>query len=343
MSECEMAEELIGLAKDEDPRVNYDHIYGAQFMRSNKFWIIYMANEETHALLLAVGEIRLGDSQRTFQITDFSTKGLSTPKPIRISIHGIPFHVSDAEITEWIKYSADIVSPVKKHFSKSNNFGSLLTGNRFCYVSKVTSAISRYTTYSTADLVDSRVLVDLPIMVFYEGQPVMCRYCKADHDIIECPILQRKGRKEKHSVETSESQGNPFSGSHTDETPPEAENIPPPPSSVKSDEDSAEGETEQTSEEEPGAIDKYSAENEGENLPHPSEKENLPDPKLQTEKQKKKLLAKAGNKSDKGNQEGGKQTIIADFMHTPNKGKPGKRKEITPIEKKTKISKSGNG
>lgn len=102
-------------------------------------------------------------------------------------------------LLEWKKQLA-------KASSQKSPFKSLLSRNRYCYVSEILEPITRYIPrfYKLADPCDPRPIIDQPIVVYHDGQPINCRYCQGDHKIEYCPIIMRKSQPQEKRDSFSE-------------------------------------------------------------------------------------------------------------------------------------------
>ncbi len=191
LSEIELANILLDSVCDGDntDTVTPGNILGVQFYQGS--WIIYTDSKMTKAKILSVSSIIVNGKQ--FEMTDFTT-ARSKPSGIRVSIHGIPYNVSDAELETWVDSWAKRCSPVMRAKAKSRNaeatnrFEHLYSGNRFCYVSEVREPQPRFTTYSMPNPLKPSELIDTNITLYHDGQEVNCRRCRAtDHTVQECP------------------------------------------------------------------------------------------------------------------------------------------------------------
>ena len=68
---------------------------------------------------------------------------------MQVSVHGIPFNISEKEIKGWIDTWAKRLTEVKIAKAKHNDdrapeFAHLLNGHRFCYVQEITKHLPRY-------------------------------------------------------------------------------------------------------------------------------------------------------------------------------------------------------
>ena len=82
---------------------------------------------------------------------------------------------------------------VKKHYVKNkeedkNRWGHLLSGHRFCYVSKIFEQKERFSEISIPDPRDPRLLIDAPVVLYYTGQHINCAIChETAHLHKDCP------------------------------------------------------------------------------------------------------------------------------------------------------------
>ena len=94
-----------------------------------------MANEQSKVKLLALSTLTINNKQHN--LVGFNQFEVTKPTT-RISIHGIPLHVPDSEIEQWLDQYIIRDTPVQLAYVKNpeNTFRQLLSGNRFCYESK---------------------------------------------------------------------------------------------------------------------------------------------------------------------------------------------------------------
>jgi hypothetical protein len=201
VTECELASAVLTAVNstEDDLRLGPKEILGVQFMSASQpSWIVNLASKQAKAMVLATDNVIL--KGKSFKISDFSsprpTKHQKS-KDIRLSIHGIPQNILDAEVESWVSTFASIASPIFRHKSKDrgsdNQFEHLLTGHRYCYVSKILEDKPRYSPMSIADPLVSKKLIDIEVVLYYTGQPEMnCRYCHSpEHIISSCPSKPR--------------------------------------------------------------------------------------------------------------------------------------------------------
>ncbi len=174
-------------------RIVPDDVLGAQMFE--QAWIVYTSGQVAKAKILSVGTITVHG--KTFQLSEYSQRG------IRISIHGIPLHISDEEVEQWVDTFAVRVTDVEKHdmLTKGKSkvaFKRLLSGHRFCYASIIHGNMPRFICYDMPNPMDHKQLMKANVTVYFNDQIINCRYCKElDHDIDSCPILQEKQNKVK--------------------------------------------------------------------------------------------------------------------------------------------------
>ena len=137
---------------------------------------------------------------RPHSIEDYATVGLKKKsRSIRISIHGIPQHIPDEEIHQWIKEHARNPSKIERatvnaRFTRDSSFKKLFNGNRFCYAEEITDPIVRFSTYPVPNPANTEELIDVDLTVYHEDQIVNCKLCKMlDHTFTECPRQGKKG------------------------------------------------------------------------------------------------------------------------------------------------------
>ncbi|KAI8479859.1 hypothetical protein Bbelb_424280 [Branchiostoma belcheri] len=191
LSEFDIVEALYDSVTSElgQGSVNPEDILGAQFLAKQRTWLINFACEDAKAKAISIGRIVVHN--KSFAILDFQRAGLKE-KQVRISIHGIPHHISDSEVAQWVDTKADRSTAVMRHQKKNRNsdspFRHLYSGHRFCYVSKIRESFPRYTTYSIPDPMDVNSLMDVEVTIFHDGQKANCKSCKADdHVFSDCP------------------------------------------------------------------------------------------------------------------------------------------------------------
>ena len=201
MSELKMAETLYSavIAELGEDTVEVEDFLGAQSLPPKQSWIIYMANEQSKAKLVSLGRVPV--EGRLYAVRDFKRLGLRY-RPVRISIHGIPMHVTDEEVQTWVDQFVERDSPVESQVvtkgTADSRFKNLLSGNRVCYAKRIMASIPRYTKFAMEDPTQmdeaNPALIEMDIVVYHEGQEVNCSVCKeADHVSAECP--QRRGRR----------------------------------------------------------------------------------------------------------------------------------------------------
>ena len=197
VSECEVASAILSAANtEEDGFLSAKDILGVQYMSgSQPFWIINLRSIQAKARVLAAGSVEL--KEKSLPISDFSAAQSKYPKKannIRLSIHGIPQNVPDAEVESWVGVFATLASPIFRHKSKekgdNNEFAHLLTGHRYCFVSKILEEQPRYSKMAIPDPLDPKSLTDVEVVLYYNGQTkANCRYCHGTgHTISSCPV-----------------------------------------------------------------------------------------------------------------------------------------------------------
>ena len=162
-------------------------------------YIVYCDNSSTKAKILECVCVEV--EGREYELIDFQTKNITTfgSSGSRVSIHGIPFHVTDEDIQVWIDGWASRSSAVRKARVKPKDDPghNLLNGNRFCYV---TSIKKRYSQFYMTDPLNPSSTVEIQITVYYDDQPINCRRCMADHDTRDCPVFARKPAAPQHML-----------------------------------------------------------------------------------------------------------------------------------------------
>ena len=197
VSETEVATAVLTAANsvNENMKITAKDILGVQHLScsARPFWIINLSSKKTKACVLAAANIEL--KERSFQISEYATPQVRRNKRsnnIRLSIHGIPQNIADAEVESWVSSFATLASPIFRHTSKdkgeNNEFSHLLTGHRYCFVSTILEDKPRYSSMDIPDPLDSQKLIDIEVVLYYTGQPVNCRYChESGHLISACP------------------------------------------------------------------------------------------------------------------------------------------------------------
>lgn len=170
----------------------------------NPVHIIYCNNTKTRDVILACLTVNVDN--REYELVNFQSsisKGLGETS-FRVSIHGLPFSVTDREIEAWVDSWACRSSQVRKANAKLNDNSQniLLNGNRYCYVDKVLDQMPRYSTYTTPDPIKPESLIDIHITVYYDGQPINCRKClELGHDSRNCnPKYQNQTKNTKFEI-----------------------------------------------------------------------------------------------------------------------------------------------
>lgn len=188
--------EGVKIKSDELTEKLYDHsdeldaekrdIAGAQIMwidgKSKAF--IYCANKTVQAILLGAGPININGKLLTPTRLHKSTY----EKPERISIHGIPLHISNAEVSQWVEEYVEITQPVKYHIINKGRI-TVNTGNRFTYGHvKPGYVFPRYNILKTTSPFDPEDLIDFQVTVYISSQPVNCSICRSlGHTSKDCP------------------------------------------------------------------------------------------------------------------------------------------------------------
>lgn len=181
-------------------------ILGVQFISQQ--WVIFCADAIAKANLLVVRNIQIQGRSHTME--DFRAEaGFQTrPSGTRISIHGMPIHVPDSEVEQWVLgFACSVLTPVQKALVKetSTDFQRLYSGNRFCYVDGFNEMIPRFTTYTTSNPLQPQDLLDVNVVVYHMGQPINCKYCKkVDHEIWACPNKPSRQAREQRCFKCQE-------------------------------------------------------------------------------------------------------------------------------------------
>ncbi len=186
---------------DEGNKIMPQDILGVQLIWPD--WIVYCATAVAKAKILVLGELPVGGL--SFEIEDFRSRpprSLTKTPETRISIHGIPQHVSDAEIEQFIDEHAVRSTAVQK--AKVKTLGTafqgltLYSGNRFCYASSITDPIPRYTTLAIASPLSSTDLVNCEVTIYHEEQPINCRRCKQmDHQAWQWDCRRQRNKDQQ--------------------------------------------------------------------------------------------------------------------------------------------------
>lgn len=188
--------------------VQPEDILGVQSLPPKQAWLVYMANVTAKVNLVSQGSVDIAGRQ--YVVREFKQQGLSNTQT-RVSIHGIPLHVSNDEVQQWLDASEcfERCTPVTAHVvtkgAEHSKFKNLLSGNRVCFAKQVIKPIPRYATFTMQDpmeLDDSHPsLIEMDVVVYHEGQLVLnCSICKDDdHVSADCPT--RRTRKSVRRAE----------------------------------------------------------------------------------------------------------------------------------------------
>ncbi|CAH1802283.1 unnamed protein product, partial [Owenia fusiformis] len=177
----------------DDKSIENEDIKGVQLVRikGRSIAIVYCRNLEVKGELLAVGQLTV--QGQLLQIVSY-TRAVYQP-PERVSIHGIPLHISNAEVSEWISERVDIVSPIQYAYKIEGNI-RINSGNRFLYGNVKEGVIfPRYNVFTTSDPFDRENLIDIDTTIYINSQPINCPRCKViGHTGRECETNRRSGR-----------------------------------------------------------------------------------------------------------------------------------------------------
>ena len=115
-------------------------------MRPQTCCMVHCINLTVKGRILSLGTLEVENKQ--YPLYDFCKVGL--PKSTRVSIHGIPLHVEDEEISQWLENYLVIdgkvqLGTINKKKNPSERFNKLFSGNRFCYTKEIKKPIPRYT------------------------------------------------------------------------------------------------------------------------------------------------------------------------------------------------------
>ena len=195
-----------------DNPVSPDEILGTQYLQPQRCWIIYMANEQSKVKLLALSTLTINNKQH--DLVDFNQVGVTKPTT-RISIHGIPLHVPDSEIEQWLDQYIIPDTPVQLAYVKNpgNTFKQLLSGNRFCYAKQIITPIPRFVKYMIPDPLQIDLpnpeLMEINVVIYHSDQPINCKHChNLMHTFPDCP-------KRKLTAKTEERERRCYRCSHT--------------------------------------------------------------------------------------------------------------------------------
>ncbi len=140
-------------------------------------WIIYTSGQTAKAKIISMSTITV--HQKTFQMTEYSDEN------IRISIHGIPMHITDKEVEGWVDTFAVRNSDVYKHdvmdkekVKGESCFMKLWSGHRVCYATSIHKDLPRFTTYDIPDPTKPTNLKKISVTVYFNKQTINCKFCK---------------------------------------------------------------------------------------------------------------------------------------------------------------------
>ena len=193
VSEWELTTIVFEALLDEygEDSVKPEDLLGVQYLPPKQCWIIYLANQTSKGKLLALDNVNINGN--SYELSDFSKVGIKTENK-RISIHGVPLHVSDDEIEQWLDQYIIRDTPVKLQMVKDRekHFKTLFNGNRFCYAKKIVTPMPRYMTLSISDPLEIAKphpgIMDIRIVVYHEDQVINCKNClDLSHPFQECP------------------------------------------------------------------------------------------------------------------------------------------------------------
>lgn len=184
--------EMLNVVRGQVETITGNHLAVSDFlsvqriMTSEPLYIFYCKDPAVKTKLMSCVSVEVGG--REYQLIDMATTSGFGNKGSRISIHGIPFSVTDSEIESWVDEWATRSSKVMKAKAKpkQNQDHNLLNGNRFCYASRINEHLPRYSVYSIPDPLQPTSLVDIQITVYYDNQPINCRKCLEDHETKDC-------------------------------------------------------------------------------------------------------------------------------------------------------------
>ncbi|CAH1802436.1 unnamed protein product, partial [Owenia fusiformis] len=177
--------EIARLRYDEMGEITNDPIAGVQLIwGGSNIAIIYCRDLEAKAQIVSIGQINCNG--QLVQIMNYTEESLKPPE--RVSIHGIPLHISNIEKQDWISERVTITTPVQYAMKESNGI-RINSGNRFCYGHVKTGVIfPRYNNYTTSNPFDTQSLIDYEVTIYINSQPINCARCKdLSHMSRECP------------------------------------------------------------------------------------------------------------------------------------------------------------
>ena len=179
------------LNQEQENKISATDILSIQkVMTNDPIWLIYCSNNTVKENILKHSKIDM--ENRQYELTDMqkhNVRSFNSSSSLRISIHGIPFSVSDTELETWVDSWATRTSRVMKAKAKTGNDNPnhLLNGNRFCYATSIQKSLPRFSVYPIPDFQDPTQLADIQITVYYEGQTINCKKClDLDHQIKDC-------------------------------------------------------------------------------------------------------------------------------------------------------------
>ncbi|CAH1800906.1 unnamed protein product [Owenia fusiformis] len=142
--------------------------------------------------LLAIGQLNIQGT--LIQISSYTKEALTPPE--RVSIHGIPLHISNSEVEGWIAEMVNITSPVQ-YAMKGTDKMKINTGNRFCYGHvKDDVILPRYNRLPLNNPFDNEAIIEYEVTVYINSQPINCARClELNHMSRECPSKKPQCRK----------------------------------------------------------------------------------------------------------------------------------------------------
>ncbi|CAH1779701.1 unnamed protein product [Owenia fusiformis] len=161
-------------------------ILGVQKIQANSrsIAIVYCADEAMKQEVLAVSQITY--QGETLRLASYTPELLRPSE--RVSIHGIPLHVSNRDVEDWISERVDITSPIQYAFKEENQI-RINSGNRFVYGRvKQDVVFPRYNSMLIEDPGTPSKLIEIDTTIYINSQPINCYRCKEiSHLGRDCP------------------------------------------------------------------------------------------------------------------------------------------------------------
>ena len=176
------------------PELRPGDIFSIQYWGMIDSWILYCRDIESKVRIITKKTLRIDAIDH--DITDFLKTNLKHPNGMRVSIHGLPLSVSEAELEAWVDSWAVRMGPVERAKEKASKaprgctLEPVYNGNRFCYISSFTSCIPRYSVYNMTNPLNISEFIDVDITVYVDSteQTINCGRCKDhSHQYKDCP------------------------------------------------------------------------------------------------------------------------------------------------------------